>query len=340
MERRAQSSSSLETALSRIKRKEESLWGRMQSWNHQWLARLEVNRFFRSYSTLLKKHRGVTSLRTESTFDLDSLFPLSLLVHLLLLFLLTRVPYSPTLLDKPEPILVHIFDLGEPAQKGTERAKKKRKKIARPRPKPSVPTATAKPKPTSRTPKAVPLLPGPKTLARTPREKVSGLVGKPAEALIQLPTHQSEGSQASLATRIDPLPATVANEGASLPEELRRVESAQQTIAKGSGSLAALSSPDFGPYLEMIKRRVQSVWKYPKGISGIHRVNLVFVLDRGGKLARVEVLDSSDAQLDRSAIKAMKRASPFPPVPESLKDLAGWPLRMRFSIDFGVKVAR
>ena len=106
------------------------------------------------------------------------------------------------------------------------------------------------------------------------------------------------------------------------------------------GRPSAIQSPDFAPYLEKIKRRVESAWDYPEGIPGKHQVSLVFVLDLGGKLVRVEVLDSKNAEIDRSALMAMRAASPFPPIPESLKDLAGWPLRIKFTIDFGVKVAK
>lgn len=111
-------------------------------------------------------------------------------------------------------------------------------------------------------------------------------------------------------------------------------------VGTGGGGYSGLSSPDFAPYLEMIKKRVQSVWKYPEGIPGRHLVYISFVLDRGGNLVRVKVLESTDTRLDRSATDAMKRASPFPPIPESLKEIAGDEIGIRFNIDFGVKVAR
>jgi TonB family protein len=88
----------------------------------------------------------------------------------------------------------------------------------------------------------------------------------------------------------------------------------------------------------MIKKKVEGHWKYPDGLPGKHTVNVLFVLDRGGKLIRFEVLDSTDPRLERSAAQAMREASPFPPIPENLREhLAGTPLRMKFSIDFGVK---
>jgi hypothetical protein len=41
--------------------------------------------------------------------------------------------------------------------------------------------------------------------------------------------------------------------------------------------------------------------------------------------------------LNASAVEAMTRASPFPPIPESLKELANEPLRMQFTVLIGVR---
>jgi TonB family protein len=86
-------------------------------------------------------------------------------------------------------------------------------------------------------------------------------------------------------------------------------------------------------YLEVIKGKVASTWKYPTGVSGTQTLALKFVLDSDGKLVSAEVVDSTDARLNGSAIEAINRAAPFPPIPEDLKEgLAGQPLVMRFSV--------
>ncbi len=330
MAQRQQFTSPLEATLVKMKKKEQSPLGRLQCRGHQWLARLEVNPFLLSYGSLLKRPLGLTSLRSDPSIDLDSLFLLSLLFHLLVFFLLTRITIFPTPVEKPEPILVRILDLGVPAPATKERPKKGSGKIARPQPRLSATPAT--PEQTSTIPPAVPVspLPAPKVLAEAPSEKEIGFTGQPAESLIQLPTRQSAVGQGSLATRIDPLPSSLAGGGVD----------AKRSGAGGSGGIAALSSPDFGPYLRMIERRVKSVWQYPEGISGIHQVYLRFALDRAGNLVRVEVVDSKDSRLSKSAVEAMKRASPFPPIPESLKSLAGEDLGFKFTIDIKVKGAQ
>jgi len=48
-------------------------------------------------------------------------------------------------------------------------------------------------------------------------------------------------------------------------------------------------------------------------------------------------VESTDARLNASAVEAMKRAAPFPPIPETLKDLANTPLRMQFTVSIGVR---
>ena len=101
--------------------------------------------------------------------------------------------------------------------------------------------------------------------------------------------------------------------------------------------LRGLSSADYNQYLDRLKKRVESVWKFPEGVSGVQKVSILFTLDRAGRLVQSEVLDSTDTRMNASAVEAMKRASPFAPIPESLKDLANTPLRMQFTVTVGVR---
>ena len=82
---------------------------------------------------------------------------------------------------------------------------------------------------------------------------------------------------------------------------------------------------------------MESVWKYPDDVTGVQKVAVRFSLDRAGKLTLAEVLDSSDSRLNTSAVEAIKRASPFPPIPESLKDLANEPMIIRFEVAIRVR---
>jgi TonB family protein len=108
----------------------------------------------------------------------------------------------------------------------------------------------------------------------------------------------------------------------------------------GGGSstgLKGIPNSDYNQYLQQLEKRVRSVWKYPDDVSGVQKVAIRFALDRAGKLMQADVLDSSDSRLNASAVEAMKRASPFPPIPESLKDLANEPLIIRFTVSIRVR---
>ncbi len=108
----------------------------------------------------------------------------------------------------------------------------------------------------------------------------------------------------------------------------------------GGGSHTGLQgapSGDYSLYLKQLEKRVHSVWKYPENVTGVQKVAVRFSLDKAGKLVQAEVLDSTDPRLNASAVEAMKRASPFPPIPHSLKDLANEPLIIRFTVSIRVR---
>jgi TonB family protein len=102
-------------------------------------------------------------------------------------------------------------------------------------------------------------------------------------------------------------------------------------VGDGSGSIDT-GDPDFSGYFQTIKDRVYAVWRYPAGVSGTHRLSLTFALGRDGALHSVRVVSSSHAALNDSALAAMQRASPFAPIPEKFRRLAGEPLTMIFTV--------
>ena len=314
---------SIDAVLARMKRQDESPWGRVQTLGHRCLTRIEQNRLVQAYGRLLRSRHRPSVLRSDPAIDVDVSFFVSLFLHLLLLLLISWFTVSSSALDRPGPIRVRVLDLGkspQPQKQTVTKPKRKEKPPAKPAPKPPPP------------------LPAPKVLARSP-VKPTRLPHESAEALVRLPTRESKPVTTpvlTLETTTAEPQEEIAREPLNLPKEL--LEGAERPSTSGSPS--ALSSPDFAPYLEMIKKRVQSVWAYPDGMSGKQRVDLSFVLDQGGQLVRVEVLGSTNSELDESALQAVKRASPFPPIPQSLTELAGWPLRIRFTVDFGVKIAR
>jgi protein TonB len=73
-------------------------------------------------------------------------------------------------------------------------------------------------------------------------------------------------------------------------------------------------------YMRMLKERIEDIWKYPKeaasrGISG--DLYMEFSIMRDGKLGKIELLRTSGyRELDEAAMKAVKNAEPFWPLPD------------------------
>jgi TonB family protein len=217
-------------------------------------------------------------------------------------------------------------------------------------------------------------LPGPKVLATNTRSEYVNANETAPDSLVRLPTKAAPTNlpgaaavdaalnhNSSVAVRTGEGPGIKAlNEGAQIPGALKGTGSGTGPLGApggsrsgtglagggtgtgtgggSSGGLRGASNLDFNRYLEQLERRVKSVWKYPEEVAGVQEVAVRFSLDRAGKLLQAQVLDSSDTRLNTSAIEAMKRASPFPPIPESLaNELANEPLIVRFKVSIRVR---
>jgi TonB family protein len=113
----------------------------------------------------------------------------------------------------------------------------------------------------------------------------------------------------------------------------RFLKGGRPQTAPGAGvELIDTSDPDFTEYFELIKRRVYAAWRYPEGVRGVHKVSVRFTLDRAGAGHGVQVVRSTNSALNASAVDAMHRASPFPPIPEKFRTLVGQPLTLIFTV--------
>lgn len=234
----------------------------------------------------------------------------------------------------------------------------------------SAPSTSAEPEPA---PKPV-TLPGPKVLASNSRQETVNPKETSPDSLVRLPTKESAtnlppGTAADLtmsSKSLATLKGSAQSAGIKAVKEGPQIPGALNSTGSGGGpygvpggsrsgtglagggtgtgsggggntGLKGISNSDYSQYLNQLKKRVESVWKYPDDVTGVQKVTVRFTLDRAGKLTQAVVLDSSDARLNASAVEAMKRASPFPPIPESLKDLAHEPLIMRFEVSNRVR---
>jgi TonB family protein len=217
-------------------------------------------------------------------------------------------------------------------------------------------------------------LPGPKVLATNTRADTVNTRETSPDSLVRLPTKEAptqlpgsasadldanQRSLAALKKGDDAAGIKALKEGTQIPGALKGAGSGTGPYGVAGGSksgtgiagggtgvgvgggsatgLKGLPSADYNQYLSQLKKRVEAVWKYPEGVAGVQKVAILFTLDRSGRLVQSEVLESTDPRLNASAVEAMKRASPFAPIPESLKDLANTPLRLLFTVSVGVR---
>jgi TonB family protein len=81
--------------------------------------------------------------------------------------------------------------------------------------------------------------------------------------------------------------------------------------------------PVYVSYFTKIKQLIESNWEYPElalryGLQG--RLALEFTIGGNGQLERLRVVRSSGSQLlDDEAVRAIRAAAPFPPIPPWIK---------------------
>jgi protein TonB len=93
----------------------------------------------------------------------------------------------------------------------------------------------------------------------------------------------------------------------------------------GGLRLTSLNSPEvqYISYFASIKRKIELVWQYPyeaaaAGIQG--ELTLDFVIARSGAVNSVELVRSSGSKiLDDEAIRSIRKAAPFDPIPAQYK---------------------
>jgi protein TonB len=104
--------------------------------------------------------------------------------------------------------------------------------------------------------------------------------------------------------------------------------------ATGTGSgLIDTRDPDFSEYFRIIEARVRAAWKYPENLGGTTQtVKLGFSLRLDGAVDDVRVVNSTSGVLNDSALAAVRKAAPFPPLPAKFRSLVGQPLVMSFTV--------
>ncbi len=92
------------------------------------------------------------------------------------------------------------------------------------------------------------------------------------------------------------------------------------------------SNVDFAPYMAAMKKAIQAKWVSPKGFDK-KKVVAVFSILRDGRITEAELIESSgSAEIDKSAMQALKDASPLAPLPK------GAPKHVQIRYQFDYKV--
>ena len=91
----------------------------------------------------------------------------------------------------------------------------------------------------------------------------------------------------------------------------------------GGGGAGCLETADAKAYQESVRTRMLSRWTLPDGVESNQTVRLRFKLDAAGSVLSAEVLGGGDARLNASALDALRSASPFPPMADRVRCMAG-----------------
>jgi TonB family protein len=89
-------------------------------------------------------------------------------------------------------------------------------------------------------------------------------------------------------------------------------------------SQIGLSSFPYTYYLQQIHARISNNWftsRITTGVTGDYFTTIKFRIFRDGDISEPEILESSQIRsLDLSALRAVRSASPFPPLPQDYED--------------------
>jgi TonB family protein len=110
--------------------------------------------------------------------------------------------------------------------------------------------------------------------------------------------------------------------------------SAHENSEESSVSLNT-TDPKYMTYVGKIKQSIETVWQYPEialryGLQG--RLSLEFTVSGNGELETLRLVRSSGSTLlDEEALRAIKAAAPFPPIPPWIKSN---PLRISATMEY------
>lgn len=235
---------------------------------------------------------------------LGRFFAISIAIHILAFFIIRMPRLSQT--AQPDPIAVSLLPQSEKPSAPAARAPKA---TAAPRAS-KAPTIIAKKDPEVGKEIAEPLRDKPNPVEK-PRE-----VPPPREP-IQEPTVVTERPLPTLRELLPSATYSSANARSRDPVSLNTRD------------------PIYVSYFTKIKQTIEQQWEYPEmalryGLQG--RLSLEFTIGASGQLEQLRMIRSSGSDLlDEEALRAIKAAAPFPPIPSWIKPV---PLSISASMEY------
>lgn len=171
----------------------------------------------------------------------------------------------------------------------------------------------------------------PRRLSRTPgilaKKDSPNLVERPAKALDRSPAREDDRPSVPPAPARTVVPESSVVAERPLPSLKDLLPSANWSSSSDRNSSAPVNlntrDPVYVSYFTRIKQLIDSQWEYPElalryGLQG--RLTLQFTITGNGRLEQLRLTRSSGSQLlDEEALRAIKAAAPFPPIPAWIK---------------------
>jgi protein TonB len=238
---------------------------------------------------------------------LGRFFAISIAIHILAFFIIRMPRLSQT--AQPDPIAVSLLPQSERPSAPAGRAPN-----AAPTPRPlKAPAIIAKNNP---------------TVAKEIKETTTPLRdwANPVEKPRQEPAQREPIQETTVVTE-RPLPTL---------RELLPSATYSSANARNSGPVSLNTrDPIYVSYFTKIKQNIEQQWEYPEmalryGLQG--RLSLEFTIGSSGQLEQLRMIRSSGSQLlDEEALRAIKAAAPFPPIPSWIRPI---PLPISASMEY------
>lgn len=94
-------------------------------------------------------------------------------------------------------------------------------------------------------------------------------------------------------------------------------------LGGGGNAAGCTESAEARAYQEDVRMRMLSRWTLPDGIESNQTVKIRFKLDSAGSVLSADVVGGGDPRLNQSAVDALRSASPFPPMSDRVRCMAG-----------------